>query len=120
MMPNAVLLPSGHVLIVNGAQTGYAGVPNYAHQPALTPELYDTTRKEWHQGELASSRVPRVYHASAPAPARRHRPPHGEQPQQARSMAGTADFPTEFRTEFFLPPTWPAQAPPASSRRRSP
>jgi hypothetical protein len=60
VMPDAVLLPDGTVLVVNGSR---AGVADDAIDPVYAAELYNPKTNSW--TTLASMRVPRLYHATA-------------------------------------------------------
>ncbi|KAG1877743.1 putative copper radical oxidase [Suillus subalutaceus] len=75
-MPDAVLLPTGEVLIVNGARTGISGYGNVIDQvgqsnadhPVLTPVLYDPTApagRRFSSEGMTSSAIPRMYHSVA-------------------------------------------------------
>jgi hypothetical protein len=61
VMPDAVLLPDGKVLIVNGSRAG-RGDGN-SRQPVQNVEIYDPADKSF--TEVAPTRVPRLYHSSA-------------------------------------------------------
>ncbi|KAL1925375.1 uncharacterized protein VTP21DRAFT_258 [Calcarisporiella thermophila] len=64
-MPDMVLLADGNVMIVNGAQIGFAGYSN-AREPQFTPILYEPYKPEGNRMTLlAPSDVPRVYHSVA-------------------------------------------------------
>lgn len=68
VMPDAVLLPDGTVLVVNGACRGYAG-GDAATGPAIpddsvtVPELYDPQTDAWTR--LAPAARKRLYHSTA-------------------------------------------------------
>lgn len=59
-MSDAVLLPDGTVLVVNGAAEGVA---DESKQPVMTAELFDPRDESWHT--LASLNRPRQYHSAA-------------------------------------------------------
>lgn len=76
MMVEMIHLPNGQILIINGAQTGYAAVGSVnnpvgnvsnADHPALTPSLYTPEaplgRRISNKG-LPTADIPRVYHSS--------------------------------------------------------
>ncbi|KAF7338079.1 Copper radical oxidase [Mycena venus] len=76
LMPDAVLLPTGDVLIVNGAGTGISGYGNVlnqtgasnADQPVLTPMLYKPSAphgSRFSSAGMPSSEIPRMYHSVA-------------------------------------------------------
>ena len=60
VMGDAVLLPDGNVLVMNGSRTGWAHV---ADEPVLDVELYKPADNTW--TTVASMRVPRLYHSTA-------------------------------------------------------
>jgi hypothetical protein len=62
VMPDAVLLPDGKVLIVSGSRTGL-GSGRASRQPVLNAEIFDPESKTF--TEVAPMRVQRLYHASA-------------------------------------------------------
>ncbi|CAM8954013.1 unnamed protein product [Rhodiola kirilowii] len=103
IMGDMILLPTGDVLIVNGAGRGAAGWDN-ARSPVLNPVLYKVNAgngKERFE-VLAGSEVPRLYHSSA------HLLPDG------RVLIGGSNpnnrynfstlYPTELSLEAFYPP----------------
>jgi Galactose oxidase-like, Early set domain/Glyoxal oxidase N-terminus/Kelch motif len=60
VMPDAVLLPDGTVLVIGGSATGRA---NLATAPVLPYELFDPVSETW--TTLRPMHVPRLYHSSA-------------------------------------------------------
>ena len=62
VMPDAVLLPDGKVLIVNGSRAGRGDGRN-SRQPVHSVEIYDPADNSY--TEVAPKRVPRLYHSSA-------------------------------------------------------
>lgn len=68
VMPDAVLLPDGNVLVVNGLSKGFAG-GNAATGPMLSQhavkeaEIYDPINNKWQS--LAQAKCPRLYHSTA-------------------------------------------------------
>lgn len=65
VMGDMILLPNGHVLIINGAGAGTAGWDN-ARNPVLNPVLYrpDNPLESRFESQTPSS-IPRLYHSSA-------------------------------------------------------
>jgi hypothetical protein len=59
-MPDAVLLPDGSVLVMNGSSAGFA---DNGANPVWEAELYDPVANSW--TTLAPMWVPRLYHATA-------------------------------------------------------
>jgi hypothetical protein len=69
-MGQAVLLPNGKVVVVNGAQTGRAGGgllgPGQARDPAYAAVLYDPEAPAGERyAPLAASTIKRLYHSTA-------------------------------------------------------
>lgn len=62
IMPDAVLLPDGSVLIVNGSRAG-RGEGYKSRQPELRVDLYHPATDTWE--EMAPMKTPRLYHATA-------------------------------------------------------
>ncbi len=60
VMPDAVLLPDGSVLVMNGSSSGYA---DNGANPVWEAERYDTATGTW--TTMAPMTVPRLYHATA-------------------------------------------------------
>ncbi len=60
VMPDAVLLPTGKVLVMNGSSTGIA---DNGANPVYDTELYDPDTNTWTQ--MCRMAVPRLYHATA-------------------------------------------------------
>lgn len=102
VMGDMLILPTGDLFIVNGAQSGTAAW-FFAENPNLTPVLY---RPDANVGErfteLAGDAIPRMYHSSAAL-----------LPDGKILIAGsntnpgynyTAKYPTELRVQVFSPP----------------
>lgn len=75
-MGNMILLPTGKIMYLNGAQNGVAGYgtgsntvgDSYADNPAFQPMIYDPDApagKRWSQDGLSPSSIARMYHSSA-------------------------------------------------------
>lgn len=112
-MPDAVLLPTGRVLVVNGARTGISGYSNAVGQvgqsnadnPVLAPALYDPrapagTRFERGAG-LPASGIPRMYHSVATLTPGGEVMIAGSNPNLDRSEV---EYRTEYRVEWLGPP----------------
>jgi hypothetical protein len=70
VMPDAVLLPDGKILVVGGAQKGRSGgfLIHFgeswgADDPALEPEIFDPTEEIWET--MCKKPLRRLYHATA-------------------------------------------------------
>ncbi|KAG2147190.1 putative copper radical oxidase [Suillus cothurnatus] len=111
-MPDAVLLPTGEVLIVNGARTGISGYGNVIDQvgqsnadhPVLTPVLYDPTApagRRFSSEGMRSSTIPRLYHSVATLTPNGDIMVAGSNPNLDRSEV---KYGTEYRVEWIGPP----------------
>ena len=60
VMGDAVLLPDGNVLVMNGSRTGWA---HTADEPVFDAELFKPADNTW--TTVAAMRVPRLYHSTA-------------------------------------------------------
>lgn len=104
LMPDGVLLADGSVAWVNGCQRGWAGYKQRNHDPTFTPVIYHSNRSlkhRWQTG-LAETTIARMYHSVALT-----------LPDGRVWIAGSnnndppdvnAEYPTEFRVEYFSPP----------------
>ena len=111
-MPDVVLLPTGEVLIINGAGTGISGYGNVVDQvgysnadhPVLTPVLYDPTAAtgdRFSSAEIQSSAIPRMYHSVASLTPNGDIMVAGSNPNLDRSELQHG---TEYRVEWVGPP----------------
>lgn len=69
VMADCLVLPNGHVVIVNGVQQGqageYSGGPGHANQPVLYAWVYNPYAKEGQRYTvIAKTKIPRLYHAN--------------------------------------------------------
>jgi hypothetical protein len=60
VMPDAVLLPDGSVLVMNGS---FAGKADDAVNPVFSVEMFNPATNQWQQ--MSPLRVPRLYHSTA-------------------------------------------------------
>jgi hypothetical protein len=111
IMGDAVILPDGKVLIVNGASVGYAGYDkgsiqnriNVASVPSTTPLLYDPKApKGARWTKLANDPISRVYHSTATLIPDGTVFVAGSNPNGV--YCDTCKYPTEYRAEIFTPP----------------
>lgn len=116
-MPDAVLLPTGQVFIVNGARTGISGYGNVINQvgasnadnPVFTPVLYNTYAPydpyapsgRFSAAGLPTSQIPRLYHSVATLTPNGDVMVAGSNPNLDRSEV---EYGTEYRVEWFGPP----------------
>ncbi|KAJ7819906.1 glyoxal oxidase N-terminus-domain-containing protein [Mycena olivaceomarginata] len=115
ILMESVMLPTGDVLLINGAKMGVSDAnvtSSNTANPALRPILYRTTfpaGQRITQDGLASSNIPRMYHSTASlTPKGRvlsvslNVMVSGSNPQPAVVLPPTT-FPTEFRVEYLNP-----------------
>ena len=112
IMPDAVLLPTGKVLIVNGGASGISGYGNVVNQvgtsnadnPVLTPVVYDSmapSGQRFASEDLPSSSIPRLYHSVATLTPAGDVMIAGSNPNLDRSEI---KYGTEYRVEWLSPP----------------
>ncbi|KVH91775.1 aldehyde oxidase GLOX-like [Cynara cardunculus var. scolymus] len=99
LMGDMLLLPTGDVLIINGATRGAAGW-NLAREPVLNPVLYKPGSKTFHT--MNPTTIPRMYHSSAHLLSDGRVIVGGSNPNSNYNFS--ALFPTELSVEAFSPP----------------
>jgi hypothetical protein len=103
VMGDMVLLPTGDVLIVNGAAAGTAGW-ELGREPVTRPVLYSPDAQLGARFEaLAPSATPRMYHSSAALDTYGRVLVGGSNPHVGYVFANVT-YPTELSLEAFLPP----------------
>ncbi|KAF9554606.1 copper radical oxidase [Agrocybe pediades] len=113
IMPEAILLPNGQVLLINGGKTGYAAVASVgdpiggsnADHPVFTPELYTPSAplgKRISNAGLPTTNIARMYHSSVTVTPSGNIMIAGSNPN-AEIVNGT-EFSSELRVEFLNPP----------------
>lgn len=118
-MPDAVLLPTGDIIIVNGAQSGISGYGNVREQvgasnadnPAFTPVLYrplGAPGQRFSVEGMQASRIPRLYHSVATLTPNGDIMVAGSNPNLDRSEV---KYGTEYRVEWLGPPYMRAKRP---------
>ena len=111
-MPDAVLLPTGDIVIVNGASSGISGYGNLRDQvglsnadaPARTPVLYDPAApvgQRFSRRGMPESPIPRMYHSTATLTPNGAVMIAGSNPNFDRSEVA---YGTEYRVEWLHPP----------------
>ncbi|QRW11955.1 glyoxal oxidase [Ceratobasidium sp. AG-Ba] len=111
IMPDAVLLPDGRVVIVNGGRSGIAGYGNTKDQvgssnadgPVYTPVLYDPAApagQRFSSAGMPTSDIARLYHSVATLTPQGSIMIAGSNPNLDRS---NAHFATEYRVEWLRP-----------------
>ncbi|KAJ7775159.1 copper radical oxidase [Mycena metata] len=112
LMPDAVLLPTGDILICNGAGTGISGYGNVVDQvgasnaadPVLTPVLYNPSAPlgaRFSRTGMPTSDIPRMYHSVATLTPNGDIMIAGSNPNLDRSEV---EYGTEYRVEWLRPP----------------
>ncbi|KAJ3564805.1 hypothetical protein NP233_g8050 [Leucocoprinus birnbaumii] len=113
VMPDAVILPTGEIVIVNGGKSGLAGYGNLKNQvgqsnadnPVLTPVIYNPRaprgKRFCRDEEMPTSSIPRLYHSVATLTPRGDIMIAGSNPNFDRSEVRYA---TEYRVEWLSPP----------------
>lgn len=100
-MGDMILLPTGDVLIINGAERGSQGWGK-ASDPVYTPVKYATYDAEDRWLTLAAGTIPRVYHSTANLLVDGKILVAGSNTHQYYTF--NSEFPTELRVEAFSPP----------------
>jgi hypothetical protein len=103
VMGDMLILPTGDLLLLNGAAKGCAGW-GFGRQPVLTPILYSPRKEKGSRFRaLGSSTIARMYHStSAVLPDATVLVAGGN--TNAAYNFSDVDFPTEVRVERFCPP----------------
>ncbi|KAF9513126.1 copper radical oxidase [Hydnum rufescens UP504] len=112
IMPDAVTLPDGKILIVNGGRSGIAGYGNVkgkvgqsnAANPVFTPVLYDPSApsgQRFSRQGMPTSSIARLYHSVATLTPNGTIMIAGSNPNLDRS---NVEFGTEYRVEWLSPP----------------
>lgn len=102
VMCDMLILPTGDVLIINGAEQRTAGW-GAARKPALAPFLYSAWKSVGRRFEvLAASGIPRMYHSTANVLADGRILVGGSNTNVGYVFSGVP-FPTELRLESFSP-----------------
>ena len=119
VMPDAVLLPNGKIVIVNGGGTGISGYGNVRNQvgqsnadnPVLQSLLYDpsaTHGSRFTTDGMPKSAIPRLYHSVATLTPNGTVLIGGSNPNLDRS---DVRYGTEYRVEWLSPPYIAMQRP---------
>lgn len=116
VMGDAVTLPNGYVIVLNGAQQGLAGDNaqggvSKANEPALTPLLYNPDAPLGQRfSPLATGTVPRMYHSVAALTTDGRVFVAGcDRCDKFKCSVPYSASPTglpEYRVEIFTPPFW--------------
>lgn len=103
VMSDMLILPTGDILVINGARHGCAGW-NMATRPAYKPYLYDPSKRSVLKRFriLNKSSIARMYHSSAILLPDGRVLVAGSNPY-SRYTFSDVEFPTELRMEAFVP-----------------
>ncbi|XP_057966948.1 aldehyde oxidase GLOX1 [Malania oleifera] len=103
VMGDMLLLPTGDVLLINGAQDGVSGW-NLAEEPNFAPVLYRPAKQGIDRFRvLKPSTIPRMYHSSSAVLPDGKILVAGSNTNSRYSYTGV-EYPTELRVEKFSPP----------------
>ncbi|KAK4427039.1 Aldehyde oxidase GLOX1 [Sesamum alatum] len=103
LMHDMITLPTGNVLIINGAKNGCGGW-NYASNPALQPYLYKPKKTLGQRFSiLKSTKIARMYHSSALLLPDGRVLIAGSNPNNKYTFKNVP-HPTELRLQAFVPP----------------
>ncbi|KAK1377635.1 aldehyde oxidase GLOX1-like [Heracleum sosnowskyi] len=103
VMGDMLILPTGDLLILNGAKKGTSGWWN-GDDPNMTPEIYNPRAKLGGRfKKLAPSNIPRMYHSTSAVISNGEVLVAGSN-ENDRYVYEGVPFPTELRVEKFCPP----------------
>ncbi|XP_040375960.1 aldehyde oxidase GLOX1-like [Oryza brachyantha] len=103
VMGDMLILPTGDLLMLNGAAKGCSGW-GFGRQPVLSPVLYSPHQPRGKRFRaLTATTVPRMYHATSAVLPDATVLVAGSNTNTAYNFSGV-DFPTEVRVERFTPP----------------
>ncbi|KAL5786232.1 hypothetical protein ACOSQ2_008624 [Xanthoceras sorbifolium] len=103
VMGDMLLLPTGDVLMINGAKKGTAGW-NFADDPNMTPVLYKPDNPKIRQfTELIATTIPRMSHSTSAILPGGNILVAGSNPNYNYNLTNVK-YPTELRVEKFYPP----------------
>ena len=102
LLHDMLILPTGHILIINGAKHGCAGYDN-ARNASLEPYLYSPKKRLGKRFTvLRSTRIARMYHSSATLLPDGRVLVGGGNPHGRYTFRNVA-YPTELRLQAFVP-----------------
>ncbi|KMZ59681.1 Galactose oxidase [Zostera marina] len=103
VMSDMVILPTGDIIIINGAMAGTAGW-ELGREPMRTPVLYrPNSQPEQRFQELTSTEIPRMYHSTAVLDTYGRIIVGGSNPHVYYNFTQVL-YPTELSLEAFYPP----------------
>ncbi|CAA0836147.1 glyoxal oxidase-related protein [Striga hermonthica] len=102
LMNDMIILPTGHLLIINGAKNGSAGL-NSASDPSTQPYLYKPKKSRGKRfSVLKGTKIARMYHSSAVLLPDGRVLVAGSNPNE-RYIYRNVPHPTELRLQAFTP-----------------
>ncbi|KAL5704926.1 (methyl)glyoxal oxidase [Ranunculus cassubicifolius] len=102
LLNDMLILPTGHILIINGAKQGSAGWNN-AVNPSLQPYLYEPKKQRGNRfSVLRSNKIARMYHSSAVLLPDGRVLVAGSNPNNRYAFRNVS-YPTELRLQAFVP-----------------
>ncbi|CAH8284800.1 unnamed protein product [Eruca vesicaria subsp. sativa] len=102
VMGDMILLPNGHVLLINGGSSGSAGW-ELGREPVLNPDVYHPDKPIGSRFQVQNpSTIPRMYHSTASLLRDGRVLVGGSNPHQFYNFTDVI-FPTELRLEAFSP-----------------
>ncbi|KAJ3670761.1 hypothetical protein LUZ60_008187 [Juncus effusus] len=103
-MSDFLILPTGDLLIINGARRGCSGWL-FGKDPVLTPFLYNPREKLGNRWKtLVATTIARMYHSTSAVLPDATIMVAGGNANQKYDFRDTTEFPTEMRIERFIPP----------------
>jgi len=118
VMPDGMLLPTGELVIVNGARSGFSGFGSVidpvggsnADHPALSPLMYSPDKPAGQRFTPLTVRsdIPRMYHSVATLTPNGSIMIAGSNPNSDRVLV---KYPSEYRVEWLSPPYMNAERP---------
>ncbi|GAA0166504.1 hypothetical protein LIER_21645 [Lithospermum erythrorhizon] len=103
VMNDMIMLPNGHVLLINGASNGTAGWEN-GREPVLHPVIYNPDSQRGQRFEVQNpTQIPRMYHSTAGL-LRDGRVIVGGSNPHFKYVFDKVYYPTELSVEAFSPP----------------
>ncbi|KAL9715478.1 hypothetical protein Ac2012v2_002139 [Leucoagaricus gongylophorus] len=114
IMAEMILVPNGEVVIINGAQTGYAAIAGVrdpvgdssnSDHPAFTPSIYTPDAphgQRINNKGMPSSEIARLYHSSVTLTQRGNLMLAGSNPNN--DVVNGTKYHSEFRVEYLNPP----------------
>ncbi|XP_006462814.1 hypothetical protein AGABI2DRAFT_179427 [Agaricus bisporus var. bisporus H97] len=125
IMPEMILLPNGEIVIISGAQTGYAAISGVkdpvgnnsnADHPAFTPSIYTPDAplgQRISNAGMPTTDIARIYHSSVTLTPKGNLLLAGSSPNTV--VVNGTQYPSEFRAEYLNPPYMTVERPQLSN-----